>query len=76
MLWNFLGRFDTIKAAEDDLSKVKLDDTTVQLPDDQLGIGHKIWAYLSEEEDYLDSNVNSIFFGGVRDFYRCYFNHH
>ena len=51
----------------DDLTKIKLDDATVQLPDDQMGIGHKTWAYLSE--DYLiDSNVTSILYGGVRDF--------
>ena len=44
MLQIFLGRFikpDAIKAAEDDLNKVKLDDAEVQLPDSQLGIGHK-----------------------------------
>ena len=71
MLQIFLERLiktDAIKAAEDDLSKIKLDDTTVQLSDDQLGIGHKTWAYLSEKEDYLDSNVKRIFFRGVRDF--------
>ena len=47
----FLGRFikaDAIKAAQHDLGKIKLDDATVKLPDDQLGIGHKIWAYLSK----------------------------
>ena len=74
MLRIFLGRFikaDAIEAAEDDLSMVKVDDAAVQLPDSQLGIGHKTWAYLSEEDDYLDCNVKRIFFGGVRDFYRC-----
>ena len=73
MLRIFLGRFikgDAIKAAEDDLSKVKLDDAEVQLPDSQLGIGHKTWAYLSEDYD-LDTNVKNIFISGVRDFYRC-----
>ena len=44
MLRIFWGRFiktDAIIAAEDDLNKVKLDDAEVQLPDSQLGIGHK-----------------------------------
>ena len=44
MLRIFLRRFfkaDAIKAAEDDLSKVKLNDAAVQLPDSQLEIGHK-----------------------------------
>ena len=70
MLQIFLGRFikaDAIKAADDDLNKVNIDDTAVQLPDSQLGIGHKTWAYLSDE-DYLDRNVKRIFFSGVRDF--------
>ena len=71
MLRIFLGRFikaDAIKAADDDLNKVNIDDTAVQLPDSQLGIGHKTWAYLSDEEDYLDCNVKRIFFSSVRDF--------
>ena len=41
MLWIILERFikaDVVKAAEDDLSKIKLDDATVQLPEYQLGI--------------------------------------
>ena len=73
MLRIFLGRFinaDAIKVSEDDLSKLNINDEELQLPDTQLGIGHKTWSYLSDEEDFLDSNVKRIFFNGVRDFYR------
>ena len=40
----------------------------MQLPDDQLGIGHEAWAYLTAEEDFLEPSAQKIF-NGVRDFY-------
>ena len=73
---NLFIKADAIKAAEDDLTKIKLDDATVQLPDDQMGIGHKTWAYLSEEDYLIDSNVTNIFYGGVRFLQLCCFNYH
>ena len=80
MLRIFWGRFikaDAIKAADDDLNKVNIDDAAVQLPDSQLGISHKTWAYLSDKEDYLDRNVKRIFFWWCQRFLQmCYFNHH
>ena len=69
MLRILLGRVikaDVIKAAGDDFTKIDLDDTN-----EELGIGHKTWAFLSEEEDHLDSNVKRIFFNGVMDFYKA-----
>ena len=67
-----LGRFlqaEAIQNANDDLAKISLQDPQLQLPDDQLGIGHEAWAYLTAEEDFLDSSAQRIFFNGVRDFY-------
>ena len=74
MLRILLGRVikaDVIKAAGDDFTKIDLDDTSLELPNEELGIGHKTWAFLSEEEDHLDSNVKRIFFNGVKDFYKA-----
>ena len=34
-----------------------------------MGIGRTTWAYLSNEEDFLDPRTKKIFFNGVRDFY-------
>ena len=50
---------------------LRLDDSTLELPNEELGIGHKTWAFLSEEEDDLgiDHNVEVIFFNGVKNFY-------
>ncbi len=65
MLRILLGRMikaDVIKTAEDDFSKINLGDTTLELPNEELGIGHKMWAFLSEKEDHLDSTVKRIFF--------------
>ena len=69
MLRIFLGRFikaDAIKASDDDLSKLNINDAQLQLPDTQLGIGYKTWAFLSDDEEFLDHNVKRIFFNGVR----------
>jgi len=67
-----LGRFlkaDAIREAEADLTKVNLSNTALYLPNEELGIGHSTWAYLSDVEDYLDSRAKKIFFNGVKDFY-------
>ena len=44
-------------------------DRTIQLPDDQLGIGQSTWGYFSDQDKFIDSRVKTIFFTGVRDFY-------
>ena len=41
------------------------------MPDNELGIGHETWRYLSEEEDYFDPDTLTIFFSGVREFYKA-----
>ena len=47
----------------------RVNDPLLQLPEKELGIGHTTWAYLSNEEDFLDPRTKKIFFNGVRDFY-------
>ena len=67
-----LGRFikaDAIQGVEGNLSIIDLSDKTLHLSDDEMGVGHEAWAYISEEEDFIDSSVRNIFFSGVRDFY-------
>ena len=32
----------------------RVNDPLLQLPEKELGIGHTTWAYLSNEEDFLD----------------------
>jgi len=67
-----LGRFlkaEAIQEAETDLTALDLNDPLLQLPEKELGIGHTTWAYLSDEEDFLDPRTKKIFFNGVRDFY-------
>ena len=74
MLRIILGRFikaNAIKTAGDDFKQIDLDNTTLHLPDKELGIGHKTWGFLTEQEDYLDFSVKRIFFNGVRDFYKA-----
>ena len=72
-----LGRFlklDVIKQAEEeksDFSSIDLSDSSLYLPDNELGIGHKTWGYLSEIEDDIDQRANKQFFTGVRDFYKA-----
>lgn len=66
-----LGRFlraDVIQKTND-ITTLDLEDTTLQLPDEQLGIGHKTWAYIYKEEDYLDERIKTVFFNGVKSFY-------
>ena len=60
-----------IKEVGDAFEEIDLDDTALHLPNDELGIGHKTWGYLSEEEDHLDSSTTRIFFSGVKDFYKA-----
>ena len=74
MLRIFLGRFiksDVIKAVGDDLSSIIIGDEENELADEELGIGHKEWEFISAEEDYMDSNVTQMFFSGVKGFYRA-----
>ena len=69
-----LGRFlkaNAIQEAEADLAILNLSDPSLQLPEDQLGIGHSTWGYLSDEEDYLDPRTRTIFFSAVKDFYKA-----
>ncbi len=40
-----------------------------QVKDEDLSIGHKTWAYMTEEEDHLSTNVKKIFFAGTMNFY-------
>ena len=47
---------------QEDLIAVNRSDSSLQLPDNELEIGHETWRYLSEEEDYFDSDVLTIFF--------------
>ena len=74
MLRILLGRViktDIVKAAGDDFSKIDLTDATLELPNEELGIGHKTWTFLSEEEDHLCSTVQRSFFTGVKDYYKA-----
>ena len=67
-----LGRFlkaEAIQEAEADLTALDLNDPLLQLAEKELGIGHTTWAYLSDEEDFLDPRTRKIFFNRVRDFY-------
>ena len=63
-----LGRF-VLAGADITFMDINLQDTLLQLPDDQLGIGQEAWAYLSSQEDSLDPNVQRLFFNGVIEFY-------
>lgn len=36
-----------------------------------MGIGHMTWAYLNNEEDYLNHRTKKIFFDGLKDFYKA-----
>lgn len=67
-----LGRFvqaEAIQGANNDFTDINFQDPLLHLPDDQLGIGHEAWSYVSSEEDALDPSVQRLFFNGVRDFY-------
>lgn len=68
------GRFlqaDTIQEAGANLTTLNYSDPKLQLPDEQLGIGHMTWAHLNDEEYYLDPRAKEIFFNGVKDFYKA-----
>ena len=41
-----------VREIGDDLADINLTDQSLQLSDKELGIGHKTWAYLTEEKDY------------------------
>ena len=67
-----LGRFiksDAIQQADSDLTQLDLCDSTLQLPQQQLGFGHSTWAYFSDEEDFLDTRNKDTFLKGVKEFY-------
>ncbi len=67
-----LGKFlvsGAIATTHEGLNEINLSDPALQLVDNELGIGHEAWSYLSEEEDYFDPSTLNIFFNGVRDFY-------
>ena len=58
-----LGRMlkpDIIKQTEENFQSLDLDDTTLQLRDEELGIGHKTWACMAEQEDFLNSTVKNL----------------
>jgi hypothetical protein len=67
LLCILLGKFLVSGAITADLSAINLTDPTLQLPDNELGIGHGAWSYLSEEEDYFDPDTIKIFSSGVRE---------
>ena len=74
MLRIFLGRYiktDIIKAVGEDISNINIGEEDNELTDEELGIGHKAWEFISEEEDYMDPNAQQLFFNGVRGFYRA-----
>lgn len=63
-----LGQFvlaETIQGANNNFID---EDPLLQLPIDQLGIGQNAWAYLSYEEDSLDSSVQRLFLIGSESF--------
>ena len=71
-----LGRFlqpDIIKEAEKDgnFSTIDLDDPEVYLSDEEIGIGHKTWAYFSEVEDDISGRTKRKFFSGIKNFYKA-----
>ena len=70
----FLSRFltvEAIKASEDNFTNIDLDDTKLYSEDENLSIGHKTWAFLSEN-DGIDPQLKKSFFAGVRSFTRLY----
>ena len=74
MLRILLGRYmksDVIKAAGEDINNINVEDEGNEVTDNELGIGHKAWEFMSEEEDYMDPNVQLLFFNRVRGFYRA-----
>ena len=69
-----LGRFikpEAIQEAGADLTQLNISEPALHLPDQQLGIGHTTWAYITDEEDFLDPSMKKIFFNGVKDFYKA-----
>ena len=54
-----MGQSEALMDANAELAEIDLTDPELQLPDEQLGIGHKTWAYHSEEEDFLAPERNS-----------------
>jgi len=72
-----LGRFvkaEAIQEAEADLTALDLNDPLLQLPEKELGIGHTTWAYLSNEEDFLDPRKFSS--AELEILHNCCFNHY
>lgn len=69
-----LGKFivsGAIPTTHDGMNEINLDDPTIQLSNNELGIGHGAWSYLSQEDDYFDRGALSIFFNGVRGYYKA-----
>lgn len=71
-----LGRFlkpEVITKAGNngDFKKINLNDSQLQLSEEDIGIGHKAWGYLSEVEDDIDRRTRKLFFRGILDFYKA-----
>ena len=45
---------------------INFGDSEQQLEDESLGIGQKAWAYISAEDDHIDTTTKKRFFSGVR----------
>ena len=67
----FLAKFvkiEAVRSAGDDLIKVNFRDSTIQVQDSDLSIGHKTWQFLSQEY-FINESIKKKFFNGVRSFF-------
>lgn len=70
----FLARFiktEVIRSVGEEITTLNISDPELQLPNMELGIGHKTWAFISKKEDSIDTSVKDHFFSGVRKFYEA-----
>ena len=58
----FWSIHEVMKAAGEDISNINIEDED-EVTDNELGIGHKAWEL---QEDYMDPNVQHLFFNGVQ----------
>ena len=49
-----------------EIDKINLGDSSLQLPNENLGLGHKAWAHFHEIEDDFDKSTKASFLMGFK----------
>lgn len=57
LLERFL-KADVIQNVDVDVSDPNFSNQNIQLQDEQLGIGRSTWGYISDQDDFIDSNCS------------------